>query len=202
MSTSGGARRVPTQERSQQRVAQIMAAAIVLLREGGIPRCTMAELANEAGLTPPSIYRYFPDAASVIRAVAEETLEATHQVLALHLEGVDSEAAARKALRDALRAFHRAFVEDRVLRELWAGTFATPDLVALNIADSRRNGEFIAARIGPFSPLDRVTLRTRTFLLAHLTGASMSLLLETGPSEAKRIFVQVERIIDLLFEPT
>ncbi len=195
-------RPIPAQERSQQRVAQIIAAAAVLVREGGIARCTVAELAAESGLTPPSIYRYFPDAGAVIRAVAEETLEVVHQQLASHFEQVDSELSARLALRNSMRAYHRGFAEDRLLRELWAGTFATPELVALNVADSRRNGAFIADRIGPWSPLDRRTLQTRCFLFAHLAGASISLLLETGPAESKRLYLEVEHLIDLLFEST
>jgi AcrR family transcriptional regulator len=200
MPNASTTRRVPTQDRSKQRVAEIVDAATGLLRDGGIERCTMAAVAAAAGLTPTSVYRYFPDAGAVIRAVAEGTLEAIHQELTQYFTSVASEQSARDALKAAVRAYHRAFVEDRVFRELWAGTFATPELVALNIADSRRNGAFLADQIAPWSPLDRATLRTRSFLFAHLTGASMSLLLETGQAEAKRLRREVERLIDLLFE--
>jgi AcrR family transcriptional regulator len=193
------AARKPVQERSRQRVADITDAALVLLREGGVERCTMAAIAVQAGLTPTSVYRYFPDAAAVIGAVAEEMLEGMHVELVMNLSKVDSEETARAALRKSLRTYHRGFVQDRALRELWAGTFATPELVALNIADSRRNGVLIADTIVPWSSLDRVTLRTRAFLIAHFTGAGISLLLETPPAESKRLLREMEHLIDSLF---
>jgi AcrR family transcriptional regulator len=192
-------RRIPTQARSRQRVDDIVAAALVLLREGGIERCTMAALAVQAGLTPPSLYRYFPDAAAVLRSVAEGTLEAMHLELASNLDGIDSKESANAALHRTFRSYYRSFTKDRALREIWAGTLATPELVALNIADSRRNGNFIAELIAQWSPLDSTTLHTRAFLLAHLTGASIALMLETGPTESKRLLREVERLIDTLF---
>jgi AcrR family transcriptional regulator len=191
--------RKPVQERSRQRVADIVGAALELLREGGVERCTMAAIALQAGLTPPSVYRYFPDASAVIRAVAEETLEAMHLELVANLSKVNSAETARSALRASLRTYHRGFVEDRALRELWAGTFATPELVSLNIADSRRNGVLIADTIAPWSSLDRMTLRTRAFLIAHFTGAGISLLLETPAAESKRLLREMEQLINSLF---
>lgn len=171
----------------------------MLLREGGIERCTMAALAARAGLSPPSLYRYFPDAAAVIHAVALRSLDDLHSMLDASLVRIDSESSARAALQRTMRLYHQAFVHDRALRELWAGTFANPDLLALNIADSRRNGQLIAERIGPWSPLDRVTLRTRAFLVAHLTGAGITLALDTPPTESRRLLREMERLIDLLF---
>jgi AcrR family transcriptional regulator len=180
-------------------VADIVAAALRLLRERGIERCTMAALAVEAGLTPPSLYRYFPDAAAVIRAAAEETLDGMHAFLVHNLSSVESGQAARDALRHTLRGYHQAFIDDRALRELWAGTFASAELVSLNIADSRRNGKVIARLVAPWSALGDADLAARAFLLAHLTGASIALLLETEPDEAAELLRQVEALVDTLF---
>jgi AcrR family transcriptional regulator len=192
-------RRLPTQARSRQRVDNIVAAAFTLLREGGGERFTMAALALQAGLTPPSLYRYFPDASAVLKAVAETTLQAMQLELEKNFSGVDSRESARKALHGSFRAYYLAFQQDRALREIWIGTLSTPELTALNVADSRRNGEFIASIVSPWSPLDLTTLQTRAFLLAHLTGASIALLLETEAAESERLLQEVERLVDTLF---
>jgi Tetracyclin repressor-like, C-terminal domain/Bacterial regulatory proteins, tetR family len=173
-------RRTPTQDRSRQRVAEIIAAAFSLIREGGIERCTMAALAARAELS-------------------EETLDGLHATLVENLTAVESEVAARSAIRQTLVGYHRAFTEDRALRELWTGTFASPDLVSLNIADSRRNSELIADLVAPWSRLDRDVLATRAFLLAHLTGASIALILESEPEEAARLLLETGALIDSLF---
>jgi AcrR family transcriptional regulator len=192
-------RRLPTQARSRQRVDNIVAAAFTLLREGGGERFTMAALALQAGLTPPSLYRYFPDASAVLKAVAETTLQAMQEELERSFSGVDSRDSAREALHQSFRAYYLAFQQDRALREIWIGTLSTPELTALNVTDSRRNGEFIASIVCRWSPLDLATLRTRAFLLAHLTGASIALLLETEKAESERLLQEIERLIDTLF---
>jgi AcrR family transcriptional regulator len=192
-------RRLPTQARSRQRVDNIVAAAFTLLREGGGERFTMAALALQAGLTPPSLYRYFPDASAVLKAVAETTLQAMQLELEKNFSGVDSRESAREALHGSFRAYYLAFQQDRALREIWIGTLSTPELTALNVADSRRNGEFIASIVSRWSPLDLTTLQTRAFLLAHLTGASIALLLETEAAESERLLQEVERLVDTLF---
>ena len=180
-------------------MADIIDAAFALLREGGVERCTMAALAVEAGLTPPSLYRYFPDASAVIRAVAEQSLEAMHVAIAANLDGIDSAATARSALHRTFHDYHRAFADDRALRELWAGTFASPELVSLNVADSRRNGELIAQRVGPWTGLDPETLRSRAFLLTHLTGSGIALVLHAEPGESAGLLREAELLIDTLF---
>jgi AcrR family transcriptional regulator len=192
-------RRLPTQARSRQRVDTIVTAAFALLREGGSERFTMAALAVQAGLTPPSLYRYFPDASAVLKAVAETTLQEMQEELEKHFSRADSRDSARAALHQSFRAYYLAFQQDRALREIWIGTLTTPELTALNVADSRRNGEFIASMVSPWSPLDPNTLRTRAFLLAHLTGASIALLLETEAAESERLLQEIERLIDTLF---
>ncbi len=161
----------------------------------------MAAIATQAGLSPPSLYRYFPDAAAVIHAVAERSLDELHTMLEISLDNIDSDASARAALQRTMKHYHQAFVDDRALREIWTGTFANRELVSLNIADSRRNGALIAARIGPWSDLDRATLRTRAFLLAHLTGAGITLVLDTPPAESRRLRHEMGQLIDMLFTP-
>ncbi len=87
----------------------------------------------------------------------------------------------------------------RALRELWAGTFASPELVSLNVADSRRNGQLIAERVGPWTGLDPNALRSRAFLLTHLSGSGIALVLHAEPAEAAGLLCETERLIDTLF---
>ncbi len=193
--------RVARQDRSRRRVEAILSAAQDLLREGGVERCTMAALAARAELTPSSVYRYFPDAGAVLCALAAESLQRSHEGLAARLSKIDSVDGARTALHRAVRDYHQAFGEDRALLELWTGAYATRELAELNINDSRRNGDLIAERIGPWSPLDAATLRTRCFLLSQLTGATIALVLETTPADARRLLREFDALIDTVFEP-
>jgi AcrR family transcriptional regulator len=185
----------PTQLRSRERVEAIYEAARSLLREGGMERCTVAAIAAQAGITPASLYRYFPDATSIIRALAKSSLDEVHDRLAELLSTVTHEDHVVVALDAALDAYISQFTADRVLRELWFGSLADPELVALNIADSRRNGTLIATTLAPYVNIDLPELKDRCFLLSHMIGAAVGLMLEVSPREAKRLRSELSRVV-------
>jgi AcrR family transcriptional regulator len=77
--------RKPTQERARQRVADIRAAAVDLISEGGVEAVTTTDVAEKAGVPVGSIYQYFEDANDILRTVqsafAAELVAACHDVL-------------------------------------------------------------------------------------------------------------------------
>ncbi|KUR71961.1 hypothetical protein AQZ52_07915 [Novosphingobium fuchskuhlense] len=68
---SADAIRRPRQKRSQQRFEAILDSADRLLETLEPAQISIYTLAEEAGLTPPSIYHFFPDAGQVFVALAE-----------------------------------------------------------------------------------------------------------------------------------
>jgi AcrR family transcriptional regulator len=192
-------RPVPAQDRSRKRVDAIVDSALDVLRDEGIDGFTVANIASRAGISPASLYRYFGDRSAVLQAVAERTLEGLHVALRDSMSSIRSATGARRALTEALHTYFDAVQNDRALRELWLGTLADPQLIALNIADSRRNGEMIAQRLAPWSPVPIGVLKTRAFLIAHLTGAAIALILDVDEGEAKRLSREVDRLVEFFF---
>jgi AcrR family transcriptional regulator len=79
-------RRDPVQERSQETVARIHAAAVRLLARGTTAQAlTTAQIAAEAGLSVGALYRFFPDKQAVVDAIALRHLEAFQESLAAGL---------------------------------------------------------------------------------------------------------------------
>jgi AcrR family transcriptional regulator len=76
-------RRTPRQARSQQRVDLILDTAADLFVEVGYESATTNSIAERAGISIGSLYRYFPDKDAILRALAERHLE---QVRALYDE--------------------------------------------------------------------------------------------------------------------
>lgn len=84
--TTTPGRRAPMQERSQETVARIRAAAARLLGRGVAAQgLTTAQIAAEAGLSVGGLYRFFPDKQAVIDAVAAAHLEQFQEGLAAAL---------------------------------------------------------------------------------------------------------------------
>jgi AcrR family transcriptional regulator len=193
------ARAQPTQLRSRERVEAVFEATRVLLREGGIERCTVAAIAAQANITPASLYRYFPDATSIVRELAEASLDEVHHELRELLATIHDADDVRAVMEVALERYVELFTSDRALRELWFGSLADPQLVALNVADSRRNGVLIAETIAPYVDIPIGDLRDRWFLLSHMIGAAVGLIIEVSPREAKRLKRQLNGLTLLSF---
>ncbi|MGE0218318.1 TetR family transcriptional regulator [Mycolicibacterium sp.] len=162
---------------------RILSATSEVLREGGLELLTTSRVAERAGSTLPSVYRYFPDRTHLVRAVAEHYLDAIYDRLAADLVGLRTAEDARAALETALRNYYQAFIDDPALREIWAGTIADRALLGLNIADSQRNGAVLADRLRPFSTLDTEALLRRCVLVAHLAQATVVFAVALDSSE-------------------
>ena len=191
-------RPMPSQSRSRERVDAVCSAALQLLRRGGIAECTVAAVAAEAGITPASVYRYFPNIDAILHAVATRQLDETHERLSAALDELTSREHALDVLVALLADYELRFRDDAAMRALWAGTLALDALIELNVADSRRNGELIAARISPFlrRPLDP----HRAFLVTCLIGAGTVLLLQVDDDEAEAMRAPLRAMLVALFD--
>lgn len=175
----------PQQSRSRERVDAISVAAMQVLRRSGLSGCTVAAVSAEAGVTAASLYRYFPNIEAVLHAVADRQLHDTHRRLDHALTGLTSRTHAGEVLLAALEDYEQRFRVDPALRAIWAGAIALESLVQLNLADSRRNGALIAERLSPL--LDRPLDPDHAFLVTHLVGSGVMMLLQVGPDEADRL---------------
>jgi len=66
---SNAPRRVPSQDRSSQRLKLILKAAADLIAERGYDAVTMTGIAKRAGTSVGSLYQYFPDKEAVLQAL-------------------------------------------------------------------------------------------------------------------------------------
>ena len=105
-----GPRRVPTQRRSQERLARILHAAGELCAEGGLEAVTMEAIAQRAGTSIGSLYQFFPNQDALVAAVAQRYVADLERLLAASDAAADP-AAPIDALVDAVLEpfvrFHR-----------------------------------------------------------------------------------------------
>jgi AcrR family transcriptional regulator len=70
MTTSGQVRNEPVQARSSERIDALLDAASAVVAEVGIERLTTAMVAERAGASIGTVYRYFPDRIAVLAAMS------------------------------------------------------------------------------------------------------------------------------------
>jgi len=111
-------RRRPMQQRSRQRVEQILDTAARVVREGGVGALSTRTVAERSGIPIPTVYRYFESGDAIIGALVDldaETINAELATAVLELERVSLRSLAQAAVLTHLR-HHEA---NRLSALLW-----------------------------------------------------------------------------------
>lgn len=160
-------RKSPSQKRSQETVDAILAATARILAKDGFEKATTNRIATKAGVSIGSLYQYFPNKESLVRALNDQHTRGILELLRVRYAEVR-----HAPLEVAVRAIVSAMVEvHRVDPDLHRVLVrATPAVGALE--ETRRVEEaaaallvaFLKARADELRPLD---FELSAFLLVH-----------------------------------
>jgi AcrR family transcriptional regulator len=112
------ARKEPRQDRSAQLVADILEAAIRVLRSEGARGFTTARVAERAGISVGSLYQYFPNKEAILFRLQVDEWAQTTALLADLLANRSQSPGER--LRAVLRAFYTSECEEAPFRRALA----------------------------------------------------------------------------------
>ncbi|MCV6597495.1 MAG: TetR/AcrR family transcriptional regulator [Mangrovicoccus sp.] len=117
-------RKDPKQSRGQKTIRLILAAAAELLEEVGFERLSTNLVCKKAGLTPPALYRYFPNKYAIMTELGEELMESQNSGLRLlygqSLDGADLEDTIYQSLKQQLELTEEITGGRWILRALHA----------------------------------------------------------------------------------
>ncbi len=124
-------RTMPVQARSMRRVDTILSTAAELIAEVGVDAASTSEIARRADISLASLYRYFPNKTSVIKAVAERQLTRLEPVYENFLGDFDLDRGLEQLI-DELYAFYRS---EPGYVQMWSGMQAIPELAHMDMDD-------------------------------------------------------------------
>jgi AcrR family transcriptional regulator len=101
-------RRIPRQSRAEETVAAILEGSAQVLEAGGLATFTTNAVAERAGVSIGTLYQYFADKQSILRALAERELRRTLTAIATALRG-NPQASGEERVRAMVRAMVNAF---------------------------------------------------------------------------------------------
>jgi len=181
---SAAAAKIPTQQRSRERVERMLAAASALIVQGGSDAMRMSEVAERAGVPIGSLYQFFPDKGAIIRTLAERYNQLGRECIEKELAPVRSLDELSDAFVRLVDIYYAMFLAEPVMRDIWSGTQADKALQEIDLADSRETGRLLAAALERVLPAaDRGHIATRAFLIMNLGEATMRLAISVGPRE-------------------
>lgn len=108
-------RKLPSQARSTQLVADILKAAVRVLQREGPQRFTTIRVAEAAGVSVGSLYQYFPNKQAILFRLQVDEWEQTGSMLDALLS--DTSQPPRQRLHAVVRAFFRSECEEAPLRQ-------------------------------------------------------------------------------------
>ena len=79
-------KRIPRQKRAIATYERLLDVAAHLLEEEGIERISTNMIAERANITPPALYRYFPNKYAVLRALGDRLMQQQNEVFMISLQ--------------------------------------------------------------------------------------------------------------------
>lgn len=142
-----GARARPVQDRSARTVEQVLDAATALLSEGGFEQLTTNAICARAGLTPPALYRYFPNKYAVLKALGERLMERQNTALQhwvdTEFDPGEAEASMARLLERTLEATRTLEASQWIMRTL----HASPVLIDVRLQSHRSVAALLSAQV-------------------------------------------------------
>ena len=166
-------RNLPRQERSLERVKQIIDSAAELFDEIGIANATPSDIAKASGLTRTSLYRYFPNKASIIRALAERHMRALEQRFA----AVSADATIEERIEFVVETYAEFYRQEPGYMAVWSGVYSLPELKSIDQSALDFHSTLIQKQATSIigSKFDAEILRMISVILPRTVGAILRL---------------------------
>ncbi len=137
----------PRQGRSEKTYDLILATAAELLEEVGFERLSTNMICKRAGLTPPALYRYFPNKYAVLKELGEQLMRTQNELF----EGMEPRSFSKDDIEHTILDVLVATVA--VTRAQTAGAWimrslhASPVLAEVRINSHRQAAQFLTSLI-------------------------------------------------------
>jgi len=189
-------RRPPKQERSRERVEDILGAAKRLIGEKGIDAVKMREIAALTGSPISSIYQYFPNKSAIIATLHQQWSAEIMGVLKQALDEVNDLDQLFAATAHLLDFYHERIRSDPAILDLINATQADKALKNIDIAETRKQTAYFCAIARPWIPESRFDAFSRiSFMMFQLAYGAVRLALLVENDEANAILSDYKMII-------
>ena len=171
-------RRDPKQERSRERVEEILRVAMQLVGEKGIDAVTMREIAAAAGGPIASLYQYFPNKSSIYTMIYEQFVASMEGELRRLLTEVKTKADLFVAASAMLDIYFGAMQAEPARLDIVIAVQADKTCLNIDLDYSRRFSTMFVDACRPFvDPSRHAALERICFMMFHLSHATVRLIL-------------------------
>lgn len=191
-------RRLPKQERSRERVDEILTVAMRLIGEKGIDAVTMKEVAQLSGGPIASVYQYFPNKSAIIATLYERYNTTVGNILIGCLDTVSSIPELHEAVDAMLAQYARLMTDNPALLDLVNAVHADKALQNLDILETEKVvADFHAKSRHLFPQPVQAQYRRTLFLMIQLTSATVRMALAMPKADGDGMLEEFAAILHL-----
>jgi AcrR family transcriptional regulator len=198
MQRAGGSslRRVPKQERSRERIDDILKVSMELIGEKGIDAVTMKEIASLSGGPIASVYQYFPNKSAILAMLHERYVEEVRAIIAGHIPQIATAEDALDATDVLFDLYYNRMREKPSTQDLLNAIQADKALADRDISEIRFQADLFFNNTKRFVSEHLWENYARTlFLMFHMAAATLRLALMVKEDEAAKIVGQFKSIV-------
>ena len=195
----------PSRRRGKDTFEAILTTAGELLAEVGFERLTTNLVCQRAGLTPPALYRYFPNKYALLKELAHRLMDAQDKAVLAWIEAggtqsstLEESVAKNRDLQKQINAITRAFPGgDWILRALRA----LPVLQEVQTASRDSVAATLFEILKADNPgIDENRLRTATRLTTQMAYAATEMVLEEPDQDEDQINEEICWMVALYYD--
>lgn len=189
-------RRQPRQDRSRERVDQILAAAQTLIGEKGLAALAMVDIASASNMPLASVYHYFPNRTAVIAELYRRFSDQFQLRLRDILRSIETVQDIRRSTDTIIGVYFDMLKDDPTIQDLLNAVQADKEMLNLDIEQTRAQAAAFSGRTKHLvEERFRDDFTRSVYLLFQLAGGAVRLALLQGGEEGERIVADFKRLI-------
>jgi AcrR family transcriptional regulator len=190
-------RREPKQERSRDRIDEILKVAMTLIGRKGIDAVTMKEIAALSGGPIASVYQYFPNKSAIIATLYERYSEEVRGLIANCVLSINTVDDVFASAAEIFQQYYQSGRENPAIQDLINAIQADKALQDMDVAETRYQADIFYRETYRFIPETAREAYSRTvFLMFHLAAGTVRLALMVPQGEAGDIVADFKSIVD------
>jgi AcrR family transcriptional regulator len=193
-------RRQPMQQRSRERVRQILRAADAILSAEGFEALTVRRIAQLAGVPVGSIYQFFPDKAAVVDALAGTYIGQFDAAIG-QLVAVSGQARWADPVGTLIDAFAALYRANPGYVALWSGRHLSPELARADEANNAAIAHGVRLILVRQAGLpDGAALELSSRIAVVVADALLQFAFRQAPSGDERVLEELKELLRLYLE--
>lgn len=193
-------RRIPRQQRSQITIDRIMDVAAEILEEQGFDKLNTNLICSRAGLSPPALYRYFPNKYAVLKALGERLMRAQNDALYATLDDIGARPTATQIALQLRKQYDVTIAQKGgpwVMRAL----NATPQLTDVSQASHQEMvARLVAVQLQNNPKADQKIIKRRSRIIVETGYAALEMLFDNPHMDVDASLADVGLMLSALLD--